>query len=146
MQPSSEAAPVDGGTLDLDELMARAHEARKNAYAPYSRFLVGAAVATDRGVFTGANVENASYGLSICAERVAATTAVAAGARGIQAIAVTSSSPTATPPCGACRQFLYEFGPDMTAVAEGTSGERKTWRLSDLLPDGFGPSDLESAH
>jgi cytidine deaminase len=131
--------------VDLDDLMDRAHQARKNAYAPYSRFLVGAAVATDGGVFTGANVENASYGLSICAERVAASSAVAAGARRIDAVAVTSSAAGPASPCGACRQFLYEFGPEMTVIAEGTSRERRTWRLSELLPDGFGPSDLESA-
>jgi cytidine deaminase len=141
----SDAAPADRGGLDPDDLMGRAHEARKNAYAPYSRFLVGAAVVTDRGVFTGANVENASYGLSICAERVAASSAVAAGARRIDAVAVTSSATGPASPCGACRQFLYEFGPQMTVVAEGTSGERKTWRLSELLSDGFGPSDLDSA-
>jgi cytidine deaminase len=70
---------------------------------------------------------------------------VAVGARRIDAVAVTSSAAGPASPCGACRQFLYEFGPDMTVVAEGTSGERKTWRLSELLPDGFGPSDLDSA-
>ena len=128
---------------ELGELIERARDARGRAYAPYSNFHVGAAVATDAGVFSGCNVENASYGLSICAERVAATTAVAAGATRIDAAAVTSSAPGPTPPCGACRQFLYEFGPEMTVVSEGLSGERKVWRLSDLLVDGFGPSDLE---
>ncbi|HSL68230.1 MAG TPA: cytidine deaminase [Actinomycetota bacterium] len=130
---------------DLDELMAAAHDARNRAYAPYSRFHVGAAVATDKGVFTGANVENASYGLSICAERVAASSAVAAGARRIDAVAVTSSAAGPASPCGACRQFLFEFGPDMVVAAEGTTGGRKVWRLSELLVDGFGPSDLEGA-
>jgi cytidine deaminase len=142
---SEPASARSGPQVDLEGLMARAREARKHAYAPYSRFLVGAAVATDRGVFTGANVENASYGLSICAERVAASCAVAAGARRIDAVAVTSSAAGPASPCGACRQFLYEFGTDMTVVAEGTDGERKTWRLSELLPGGFGPSDLKSA-
>jgi cytidine deaminase len=133
---------------DLDQLVAEAREARTRAYAPYSNFLVGAALVTDDGRhFTGANVENASYGLSICAERVAATTAVAAGARGIRAVAVTSSAPipTPTPPCGACRQFLYEFNSDMTVVSEGPDGERRQWQLSELLLDGFGPEDLEGA-
>jgi cytidine deaminase len=125
--------------------MARARAAREHAYAPYSRFRVGAAVSSDIGVFSGANVENASYGLSICAERVAATTAVAAGARVIDAVAVTSSAAGSGSPCGACRQFLYEFGPHMTVASEGTGGNRKVWRLSELLVDGFGPSDLESA-
>ena len=128
--------------VDLDALTAEARSARGRAYAPYSRFSVGAAVATDAGVFSGANVENASYGLSICAERVAAASAIAAGARRIEAIAITSSAARATPPCGACRQFLHEFNPDMLVVSEGMNGERKEWRLSELLVDGFGPSDL----
>ena len=128
--------------VDLDALTAEARSARGRAYAPYSRFSVGAAVATDAGVFSGANVENASYGLSICAERVAAASAIAAGARRIEAIAITSSAARATPPCGACRQVLHEFNPDMLVVSEGMTGERKEWRLSELLVDGFGPSDL----
>jgi cytidine deaminase len=142
---NEQAARTGDLEVDLDELMAVARSAKQRAYAPYSRFQVGAAVATDRGVFSGANVENASYGLSICAERVAAASAVAAGARRIDAVAVTSSARGPASPCGACRQFLYEFGPDMTVASEGTRGERKVWRLSELLPDGFGPSDLESA-
>jgi cytidine deaminase len=135
--------------------VAKARTARERAYAPYSNFLVGAAVATGAGVFTGANVENASYGLAICAERVAAATAVASGARSIDAVAVvgalrdpgtgkdTPKEPT--PPCGACRQFLYEFNRDMIVVSEGKNGVRKRWRLADLLVDGFGPENLESA-
>jgi cytidine deaminase len=130
---------------DIDNLMAEARSAMGRAYAPYSRFHVGAAVSTDLGVFAGANVENASYGLSICAERVAASSAVAAGARRIDAVAVTSSSPNPASPCGACRQFLYEFGPDMIVVSEGCDGSRREWHLSELLLDAFGPSDLESA-
>lgn len=127
---------------ETEMLLSEARSARQRAYAPYSRFFVGAAVATDVGLFSGCNVENASYGLSICAERVAATTAVAAGARRFDAVAVTSSAANPTPPCGACRQFLYEFNPEMTVVSEGSDGERKEWRLSDLLLDGFGPEDL----
>jgi cytidine deaminase len=130
----------------LDALVDEAREIRTRAYAPYSNFLVGAALVADDGRhFSGANVENASYGLSICAERVAATTAVAAGVRKIEVIAVTSSALTPTSPCGACRQFLYEFNPDMTVVSEGSNGERKRWRLSALLLDGFGPDDLKGA-
>lgn len=128
-----------------DALVAQAREARRRAYAPYSGFKVGAAVITDAGVFGGCNVENASYSLTICAERVAAATAVAAGAKSIEAIAVASSAPSPTPPCGACCQFLYEFNREMTVVSEGSNGERKEWRLSELLPDGFGPEDLEGA-
>ena len=127
----------------LDELIVRAREARGRAYAPYSRFPVGAALLADDGrVFEGANVENASYGLSICAERVAATAAVSAGVRRIEAVAVASSAPTPTPPCGACRQFLHEFNPDMGVVSEAGDRQRRTWRLSELLVDGFGPEDL----
>jgi cytidine deaminase len=128
----------------LDELVTRARRARERAHAPYSRFQVGAALRTAEGdVVDGANVENASYGLSICAERVAAASAVAGGARRIEAIAVVGPSSDPTPPCGACRQFLYEFNPDMTVVSESLDGRRKTWRLSELLVDGFGPSHLE---
>jgi cytidine deaminase len=129
-----------------EDLVARAHAARERAYAPYSRFFVGAAVRTGDGrVFDGANVENASYGLSICAERVAAATAIAAGERRIEAIAVVGGSVRPAAPCGACRQFLFEFNPDMLVVSESPAGDRKEWRLSDLLLDGFGPGDLEDA-
>jgi cytidine deaminase len=137
------ARAVDG-VDQLDALLEEARDARSRAYAPYSNFPVGAALVADDGRhFGGANVENASYGLSICAERVAATTAVAAGARRIVAVAVAGSAPTATPPCGACRQFLYEFNTEMTVVSEGSNGDRKEWRLSELLLDGFGPRDLK---
>jgi cytidine deaminase len=139
---ADEPAAGEPMALDLDDLLDEADAGRANAYAPYSEFAVGAAVATDRGVFRGACVENASYGVTICAERVACASAVAAGARRVDAAAVTSSSPTPTPPCGACRQFLYEFNPEMTVVSRGTSGERITWRLADLLVDGFGPKNL----
>ena len=138
--------PAEGQPgVDLDLLVAEARSAMDRAYAPYSRFFVGAAVSTEIGVFAGANVENASYGLSICAERVAAASAVAAGARTIDAVGLTSSAEEPTSPCGACRQVLNEFGPTMTVVSEGTSGRRKSWLLSELLPDAFGPNDLESA-
>ncbi|HXF58060.1 MAG TPA: cytidine deaminase [Actinomycetota bacterium] len=131
---------------DADELLvAAARAARERAYAPYSAFPVGAAVRTDAGTFTGANVENASYGLSICAERVAAAAAVASGARRIEAVALVSAARTPTPPCGACRQFLYEFGAEMTVISEAASGARRAWRLSELLADGFGPDDLAAA-
>jgi cytidine deaminase len=127
---------------DVERLLDLARQARGRAYAPYSNFFVGSAVATDAGTFSGANVENASYGLSICAERVAASQAVASGARHIDTVVVTSSAPTPTPPCGACRQFLYEFNPQMTVVSESRTGDRKQWTLTDLLIDAFGPDDL----
>jgi cytidine deaminase len=134
------------GPAGEDEvLVAAARAARERAYAPYSRFSVGAAVRTDAGTFVGANVENASYGLSVCAERVAAASAVASGARRIEAVAIATGAPRPTPPCGACRQFLHEFGPDMTVISESGTGERRAWRLSELLAEGFGPGDLAAS-
>jgi cytidine deaminase len=138
--PSSDGPP--GLAASEEALLEEARVARDGAYAPYSNFFVGAAVRTNAGTFRGANVENASYGLAICAERVAAATAVASGGRAIEAVAVTSSAQAATPPCGACRQFLYEFNRDMIVVSKGMGGDRKRWVLSDLLADGFGPDDL----
>jgi cytidine deaminase len=136
----------DGALARWDALIREAWSAREGAYAPYSGFLVGSAVATaDGAVFRGANVENASYSVAICAERVAAAGAVVAGAGRLEAVAVTSSAATPTPPCGVCRQFLFEFNPDMVVVSEGTSGERKAWRLADILADGFGRENLEAA-
>ncbi len=111
------------------------------AYAPYSGFLVGAALRDGTGrVWTGANVENASYGLTVCAERVALLTAVAAGVRAFTAIAV-SGSVDPCPPCGACRQVLYEFSPDLTVILSGAAGP-EVHPLRSLLPLGFGPGQL----
>ncbi|HZA26798.1 MAG TPA: cytidine deaminase [Actinomycetota bacterium] len=122
----------------LDSLLAAAHEVRGRAYAPYSGFRVGAAVLAEDGrVFPGANVENASYPLSACAERSAVQRAVSDGARKLVAVAVRGSEETPTWPCGGCRQVLYEFGPEMTVVSESDSGEREERRLADLLPDAF---------
>jgi cytidine deaminase len=129
----------------LDALVAAARRAREHAYAPYSRFAVGAAVASDVGIHSGANVENASYPVGLCAERAAASAAVSAGARSIEAVAVTGSAADPTPPCGMCRQFLSEFGSGMLVVSEGSGGAALRWRLTDLLPDAFGPSNLEEA-
>src|SRR3954452_23076221 len=126
----------------MDALVAAAHDARTRAYAPYSKFTVGAAVLAGGTVYRGCNVENASYGLSICAERVAATTAVAGGERRIDAVAVVGSADRPTPPCGACRQFLNEFGPTMPVVVETPDGRRELWKLDELLPHAFGPDFL----
>ena len=93
-------------------------------------------------VFVGVNVENASYPLSVCAERNAVAAAVAAGERRIEAVAVVGGEREPTPPCGGCRQVLAEFGPDAVVVSESVSGERRTWRLRDLLPHAFGPASL----
>ncbi len=122
-------------------LIDAALTARLQAYAPYSNFLVGAAVLTEDGmVFTGTNVENASYGLTICAERTAAAAAVAAGHRRIAAVTVATSG--AASPCGACRQFLAEFGGRMVVVLVDADQPDKvrTFTLDELLPEQF---DLE---
>jgi cytidine deaminase len=126
----------------VDALLESARRARDHAYAPYSRFAVGAAVQTDAGTFSGANVENASYPVGMCAERAAAAAAVSAGARRIAAVVVTTLAARPTPPCGMCRQFLHEFGPGMVVVSEAGDGTRGRWLLGDLLPHAFGPEDL----
>ncbi|PYP32166.1 MAG: cytidine deaminase [Gemmatimonadetes bacterium] len=108
-----------------------------HAYAPYSRFRVGAAIeAADGRVFVGTNVESASYGLTICAERMALGAAVAAGARELRRVAVATEADPPAAPCGACRQLLAEFGLDMEIVAAGPKTERR-WALRALLPDAF---------
>ena len=119
------------------ELVRRAREVMAHAYAPYSRFRVGAAIeAADGRVFVGTNVESASYGLTICAERMALGAAVAAGARELRRVAVATEADPPAAPCGACRQLLAEFGLDMEIVAAGPKTERR-WALRALLPDAF---------
>ncbi len=128
---------------EVERLWAAAREARDRAYAPYSSFQVGAALLTDDGrIFTGANVENASYGLSMCAERTAAFRAASEGVRSFAAIAVVASNDAPAWPCGACRQVLWELGPEMVVVTEGLGGHREERPLADLLPKAFGPADL----
>jgi cytidine deaminase len=129
--------------MKAEDLLERAIAMRENAYAPYSQFAVGAALVTEDGtVFGGANVENASYGLAICAERTAAVTAVAAGHRSFQAIAIAGPETTVTAPCGACRQFLNEFNPRLE-VAYTTPNGVKVTTLDQLLADAFGPKNLQ---
>jgi len=119
------------------ELIERAKKARENAYAPYSKFKVGAAILTEDGeVYTGVNVENASFGLTVCAERVALFKAVSDGKRSFKAIAVVADTEEPVPPCGACRQVLSEFG-DMEVIMANLKGDVKIARLRDLLPDSF---------
>ncbi len=125
-----------------DPLIAAARRAQARAYAPYSNFRVGAALeGVDGNVFLGCNVENASYGLTICAERAAVCAAVSAGAtRFHRAVVVSDCDPPAAP-CGACRQVLAEFGLDLTIEGVGPK-QAVSWRLSELLPAAFGPEQL----
>jgi cytidine deaminase len=121
------------------EMLSTARAAFKNAHAPYSNFKVGAAVLTDRGtLYQGCNVENASYGLTICAERNAIFAAVATEGSGmrIQAVAVATERDGPCAPCGACRQVIYEFGPDAMILFRGQSGTEQM-AITKLLPEGF---------
>lgn len=132
------AAPI------LAELKLRAREAARHAYAPYSGFCVGAAILGSNGeMHAGANVENASFGLAICAERNAMFRAVAAGVRRIEALVVYTATAAATTPCGACRQVLHEFGPEAWVVCctDDAAAERR-YPLSELLPHAFGGGQL----
>ena len=120
----------------FDNLVQSAIKGRLKAYAPYSKFAVGAAVQCKSGaIFAGSNIENISYGLTICAERIAIGSAVAAGEREFVAIAVAADTTEPIVPCGACRQFLAEFSPDLIIVSATLRGDRKIENLSRLLPD-----------
>ena len=139
------ALELDPATVE--RLVAAARQVAEYAYVPASGFHVGAAVlAADGEVYVGCNVENASYGLTICAERSAIFQAVAGGARRIEAVAVATPGAEPTSPCGACRQVLSEFGPDMAVILIGRDGARRDHRLSELLPDPFtfGEGSLDS--
>ena len=134
-------APVDD--LTLRSLIEAARAASERAYCPYSRFPVGAAVLGDDGTISeGCNVENASYGLTICAERNAIFAAVARGVRSIRLVVVFTPTDTPTAPCGACRQVINEFGQgaEIVSACDGSEVLRRT--LPELLPDAFGPRDL----
>jgi cytidine deaminase len=125
------------------KLKAAAKAAAARAYAPYSKFRVGAAVLTESGkVFSGCNVENASYGLCNCAERTAIFSAIAAGERKIRCVVVYTPTKTATAPCGACRQVINEFGPDARVISFCSGREELDVTLGALLPGAFGPADL----
>ncbi len=127
--------------MDYDDLIAKAMEARKKAHAPYSRFAVGAALLARSGrVYTGCNVENASYGLSICAERAAVFKAVSEDERDFEAIAVVTDK--GVTPCGACRQVLMEFGEDILVIAADETGGYRVFGLQELLPEAFNSEDL----
>jgi cytidine deaminase len=133
----SEIGPGD------EELIRVASLARQRAYAPYSKYKVGAAIRTKRNkVHSGANVENASYGLTVCAERTAAFAAVNAGDTAFDAIAIVIDDERLPTPCGACRQVLAEFSPDMRVILATVGGKRKVTALRALLPDPFLPENL----
>lgn len=126
----------------MSDLKAAAEAARANAYAPYSKFRVGAALeAADGTVFVGCNVENASYGLTNCAERAAIEAAVVAGHRAFRRIVIVTDAEAPVSPCGACRQVLREFGPHLDVISYGTATEQR-WTMTDLLPDAFDPRVL----
>jgi cytidine deaminase len=130
-----ETATADQATADLIEA---ARAARLRAHAPFSRFLVGAAlVGADGRVYTGCNVESASYGLTVCAERVAVFKAVSEGCRSGLRIAVVADTAEPTPPCGACRQVLWEFGGDLEVILADLTGARARFQLRELLPHAF---------
>lgn len=130
--------------MDAKELMKIARKARQNAYAPYSNFAVGAALLAESGmVYTGCNIENASYGLTCCAERNAIFAAVGAGERRFKMLAVAADSPEPVAPCGACRQVIAEFG--IPLVVMGNLKEAtKTMTAEELLPYGFGQESMNN--
>jgi len=128
--------------VDYENLIAEAMKAREKAHAPYSCFAVGAALLARSGrIYTGCNVENASYGLSICAERVAVFKAVSEGERDFEAIAVVTEK--GVPPCGACRQVLMEFEEDIQVIVADEAGVYRVFSLQELLPEAFTPQHLE---
>jgi cytidine deaminase len=129
--------------LTIASLEQTAQRAAQNAYAPYSKFPVGAAVlAKDGTQYSGCNVENASFGLTNCAERTAVFKAVAAGHREITCVAIHTPTPEPTAPCGACRQVLREFGPNMKVISICDGDGRIETTLGQLLPNSFGPENL----
>ena len=127
----------------MNKLLEAALAARNNAHAPFSKFKVGAAIEDSSGrIFTGCNVENATYGLTVCAERVAVFKAISEGARQFARIAVAADTDVLTPPCGACRQILWEFCGDAELTLVNLQGKTETFRLKDLFPRPFDASFL----
>ncbi len=134
---------VRAAKSDVRALLGAARNARDFAFAPFSRFKVGAAIrSTDGRVFTGCNIENASFSLTCCAERVAIYKALSDGVRDFDQIAIVTDAASLTPPCGACRQVLWEFAPDCVVVLANVRGRTKRVRLAALLPSPFDSSDL----
>ena len=131
-----------GETLgDAADLIRAARDVRRHAHAPFSRFRVGAALETRDGtIVTGCNVENVSYGLTMCAERVAIFKALSEGHRRFRRVAIAADTTAPTPPCGACRQILWEFGGDLEVIVVNRRRELGRWQLRDLLPLPFDAS------
>ena len=126
-----------------DALVEAATRARENAHAPFSKFRVGAAIEDESGrIFTGCNVENATYGLTICAERVAVFKAISEGARKFRRVAVVADTSQLTPPCGACRQILWEFCGDAEIILANLAGDTEKLQLATLFPRAFDASFL----
>src|SRR2546426_8305205 len=136
---------IPGGVCvsENETLISAAKQARENAHAPYSNFRVGAALRAESGrIFGGCNVENSTYGLTVCAERVAIFKAMSEGERGFDAIAVVTDADTLTPPCGACRQLLWEFCGDAEVILANLKGKQEVHRMSALFPKPFDSSHL----
>jgi cytidine deaminase len=128
----------------MTDLEQAALDARQRAHAPFSHFLVGAAIEAEDGtIYGGCNVENSSYGLTMCAERSAIYHAVSRGAKRFKRVAVVADTPTLTPPCGACRQVLWDLCGDLEVILFNLEGKRETLRLSDLLPRAFDATFLD---
>jgi cytidine deaminase len=141
---SGSAAPTRGIDSLIAELRERALLAMERAYAPYSKFRVGAALLdSDGGISDGCNVENAAYPSGICAEHAAVAAAVARGSRRFEAIAIATEADDPTPPCGKCRQVLEEFAPHLLVVSVTRGGREARWALDELLPKAFTPRSLE---
>jgi cytidine deaminase len=148
MKPDQDRVRSAGTVPDAAELLRQAREVRERAYAPYSRFRVGAVVVTvDGRRFEGANVENASYRLTSCAEQAAIAAMASSGAHGpIAVVAVIADGDEPCTPCGACRQTILEFGPDAVIHASGDGGRTLTTTIAELLPHSFGASRLAEGH
>jgi cytidine deaminase len=128
----------------VDDLIQHATSAREQAIAPYSGFKVGAAIEAEDGrIFTGSNFESASYGLTACAERVALWKALSEGARQFKRLVIVTDASVATPPCGACRQVLWEYCGDIPVVSRSLKGDHRVFQMSDLLPAPFDSHNLD---
>ena len=122
----------------MKDLIEQARKSRENAHAPFSNFKVGAALLTESGkVITGCNIENASYGLTMCAERVAIFKAISEGEKNFKHLAVVADTENLTPPCGACRQIIWEFCGDVPVILSNLHGKKETVQMSELLPRAF---------